>query len=211
VTSSTNLDLFGQRRACNVADVPASQPTSTTPQSDNTLPREHLPRPFDIKHGYSSWCDRCRRRTTRTSYPTRHLPVSPCSSRSAPLEFSRLRWPCFEYLEYSATNQRYNGCLLDEELLTRRRLGKTNLSVKPTQIGTSNATKPENLGPFEYAHLRAPLPKDLKGSEIFPSHSPQQHPETYFLMVSGLEVSRRRASSNLDCLIAIETKQGWFR
>ncbi|KAL4889312.1 transcription regulator HTH, apses-type DNA-binding domain-containing protein [Aspergillus ambiguus] len=69
-----------------------------------------------------------------------------------------------------------------EELLSRRRLGKTNLAVKPTQIGTSNATKPENLGPFEYAHLRAPLPKDLKGSEIFPSHTPQQHPETYFLM-----------------------------
>ncbi|KAL5002065.1 transcription regulator HTH, apses-type DNA-binding domain-containing protein [Aspergillus recurvatus] len=69
-----------------------------------------------------------------------------------------------------------------EELLMRRRLGKTNLAVKPTQVGTSNATKPENLGPFEYAHLRAPLPKDLKGSEIFPSHSPQQHPETYFLM-----------------------------
>ncbi|KAL5341672.1 transcription regulator HTH, apses-type DNA-binding domain-containing protein [Aspergillus crustosus] len=69
-----------------------------------------------------------------------------------------------------------------EELLTRRRLGKTNLAVKPTQIGTSNATKPENLGPFEYAHLRAPLPQDLKGSEIFPSHSPQSHPETYFLM-----------------------------
>jgi hypothetical protein len=71
-----------------------------------------------------------------------------------------------------------------EELLSRRRLGKTNLAVKPTQVGTSNATKPENLGPFEYAHLRAPLPKDLKGSEIFPSHTPQQHPETYFLMVS---------------------------
>ncbi|PYH42796.1 KilA-N domain-containing protein [Aspergillus saccharolyticus JOP 1030-1] len=70
----------------------------------------------------------------------------------------------------------------DEELLARRRLGKTNLAVKPTQIGTSNATKPENLGPFEYAHLRAPLPSDLKGSEIFPSHAPQQHPETYFLM-----------------------------
>lgn len=77
---------------------------------------------------------------------------------------------------------------VDEELLTRRRLGKTNLSVKPAQIGTSNATKPENLGVFEYAHLRAPLPKDLKGSEIFPSHSSQQHPETYFLMV-------RRANS----------------
>ncbi|KAL3254161.1 hypothetical protein ABHI18_009115 [Aspergillus niger] len=69
-----------------------------------------------------------------------------------------------------------------DELLSRRRLGKTNLAVKPTQVGTSNATKPENLGPFEYAHLRAPLPRDLKGSEIFPSHSPQQHPETYFLM-----------------------------
>ncbi|KAJ5120473.1 uncharacterized protein N7515_009861 [Penicillium bovifimosum] len=70
----------------------------------------------------------------------------------------------------------------DDELLARRRLGKTNLSVKPAQIGTSNATKPENLGVFEYAHLRAPLPKDLKGSEIFPSHTAQSHPETYFLM-----------------------------
>ncbi|KAJ5746148.1 hypothetical protein N7520_011330 [Penicillium odoratum] len=69
-----------------------------------------------------------------------------------------------------------------EELLARRRLGKTNLSVKSSQVGTSNATKPENLGLFEYAHLRAPLPKDLKGSEIFPSHNSQQHPETYFLM-----------------------------
>ncbi|KAJ5620001.1 hypothetical protein N7510_003985 [Penicillium lagena] len=69
-----------------------------------------------------------------------------------------------------------------EELLARRRLGKTNLAVKASWIGTSNATKPENLGLFEYAHLRAPLPKDLKGSEIFPSHTPQQHPETYFLM-----------------------------
>lgn len=75
---------------------------------------------------------------------------------------------------------------LDDDLLSRRRLGKTNLSVKPGQIGTSNATKPENLGLFEYAHLRAPLPKDLKGSEIFPSHNSAQHPETYFLMVSGL-------------------------
>jgi hypothetical protein len=73
--------------------------------------------------------------------------------------------------------------ITDEDLLARRRLGKTNLSVKPTQVGTSNATKPENLGLFEYAHLRAPLPKDLQGSEIFPSHTPAQHPETYFLMV----------------------------
>ncbi|OKL56168.1 hypothetical protein UA08_08579 [Talaromyces atroroseus] len=67
-----------------------------------------------------------------------------------------------------------------QELLALRRLGKTNLAVKPTQVGTSNATKPENLGPFEYAHLRAPLPKDLSGSEIFPSQTPKQ--DTYFLM-----------------------------
>ncbi|OJD20910.1 hypothetical protein ACJ73_07752, partial [Blastomyces percursus] len=69
-----------------------------------------------------------------------------------------------------------------EELLSRRRLGKTNLSVKPGQVGTSSATKPENLGMFEYAHLRAPLPKDLKGSEIFSFQAPQQNPEAYFLM-----------------------------
>lgn len=73
--------------------------------------------------------------------------------------------------------------ITDDELLARRRLGKTNLSVKPAQIGTTNATKPENLGVFEYAHLRAPLPKDLEGSEIFPSHTSQQHPGSYFLMV----------------------------
>ena len=72
---------------------------------------------------------------------------------------------------------------VDEELLSRRRLGKTKLQVKPGQIGTSNATKAENLGHFEYAHLRAPLPEDLKGSEIFASHQNQSHPETYFLMV----------------------------
>ncbi|KIW33721.1 uncharacterized protein PV07_00549 [Cladophialophora immunda] len=69
-----------------------------------------------------------------------------------------------------------------EELVSRRRLGKTKLTVKPGQVGTSNATRAENLGPFEYAHLRAPLPEDLTGSEIFASQSNQAHPETYFLM-----------------------------
>ncbi|OAL32498.1 hypothetical protein AYO22_00520 [Fonsecaea multimorphosa] len=69
-----------------------------------------------------------------------------------------------------------------EELVSRRRLGKTKLTVKPGQVGTSNATRAENLGPFEYAHLRAPLPDDLTGSEIFASQSNQAHPETYFLM-----------------------------
>lgn len=76
-----------------------------------------------------------------------------------------------------------SGVILDEELLSRRRLGKTNLSVKAAQVGITNATKPENLGVFEYAHLRAPLPKDLSGSEIFTQHHGQQHTETYFLMV----------------------------
>ncbi|KAL6249379.1 hypothetical protein RBB50_003232 [Rhinocladiella similis] len=69
-----------------------------------------------------------------------------------------------------------------DDLLGRRRLGKTKLTVKPGQVGTSNATKAENLGPFEYAHLRAPLPDDLSGSEIFASQTHQPAPETYFLM-----------------------------
>lgn len=86
--------------------------------------------------------------------------------------------------------------ITDDELLARRRLGQTNLSVKPAQIGTSNATKPENLGVFEYAHLRAPLPKDLEGSEIFPSHSPQQHPESYFLMVRAPVLSNLEANGH---------------
>lgn len=72
---------------------------------------------------------------------------------------------------------------IDDDLLGRRRLGKTKLTVKPGQVGTSNATKAENLGPFEYAHLRAPLPDDLSGSEIFASQTHQPAPETYFLMV----------------------------
>ncbi len=62
-------------------------------------------------------------------------------------------------------------------------MGQTKLEVKPGQVGTNNATKPENLGLFDYAHLRAPLPKDLKGSEIFAPHAHQPSPEAYFLMV----------------------------
>lgn len=69
-----------------------------------------------------------------------------------------------------------------EELLERRRLGRTRLSVKPAQVGTSNATKQENLGPVEYAHLRAPLPEDLSSSEIFAPQPGQPRQESYFLM-----------------------------
>ncbi|KAI9842177.1 MAG: hypothetical protein M1838_003244 [Thelocarpon superellum] len=66
-----------------------------------------------------------------------------------------------------------------DELVERRRLGQTNLAVKAAQVGTSNATMPINLGKFDYAHLRAPLPKDLTGSGIF---TPGSTPESYFLM-----------------------------
>ncbi|DAA72966.1 TPA_exp: putative APSES transcription factor [Trichophyton benhamiae CBS 112371] len=73
-----------------------------------------------------------------------------------------------------------SNCPEYEELVARRRLGRTNLAVAPAKIGSSNATMPSNLGPFEYAHLRAPLPADLKGSEIFPPK--QHHIDSYFLM-----------------------------
>lgn len=94
------------------------------------------------------------------------------------------------------------GELVDENLVIRRRLGKTNLSVKPSQIGTSNATKEGNLGLFEYAHLRVKLPEDLKGSEIFPSHASMTPPETYFLMVRYfLHVPNYRTITKLSRLL----------
>jgi hypothetical protein len=70
-----------------------------------------------------------------------------------------------------------------EVLVERRRLGHTSLNVKPGQVGISNATSPKNLGKFDYAHLRVPLPKQLTGSGV---HKPQKAgliPESYFLMV----------------------------
>jgi len=79
--------------------------------------------------------------------------------------------------------------LLEEErapsheiLVERRCLGQTELKVKPGQVGTSNATKIENLGTLDYAHLRVPLPKDLAGSGIFVKGSNRKWPEAYFLM-----------------------------
>lgn len=62
--------------------------------------------------------------------------------------------------------------------MKRRRLGQTDLAVKAGQVGISNATKPKNLGTFDYAHLRAPLPKNVAGSEIFVPNAPA----SYFLM-----------------------------
>lgn len=69
--------------------------------------------------------------------------------------------------------------------MERRCLGQTELKVKPGQIGTSNATKLENLGVLDYAHLRVPLPKDLTGSGIFLRGTNRKFPEAYFLMVRG--------------------------
>lgn len=94
----------------------------------------------------------------------------------------------------------------DEILVERRCLGQTELKVKPGQVGSSNATKPENLGELaqdgeapsseddanatlsgvlDYAHLRVPLPSDLSSSGIFSKGPNRKYPEAYFLMVSG--------------------------
>jgi hypothetical protein len=64
----------------------------------------------------------------------------------------------------------------DEVLVARRRLGQTDLTVKAGQMGISNATKPKNLGTFDYAHLRAPLPKNVMSGIFRPA------PPSYFLM-----------------------------
>lgn len=55
--------------------------------------------------------------------------------------------------------------------------------MKPGAVGVANASKPENLGTFDYAHLRVPLPKDLSGSGIFTLKNTTSYPESYFLMV----------------------------
>ncbi|UPX18831.1 uncharacterized protein EKO05_0009119 [Ascochyta rabiei] len=68
-----------------------------------------------------------------------------------------------------------------EILIERRRLGQTNLGTKTGATGLTSATKPQNSGMFDYAHLRVPLPKDLSGSEIF-MPGPSGYPVSYFLM-----------------------------
>ncbi|QIW98962.1 hypothetical protein AMS68_004480 [Peltaster fructicola] len=67
-------------------------------------------------------------------------------------------------------------------LVEQRCLGQTELKVKPGQVGTTNATKPANLGKLDYAHLRVPLPHDLKRSGIFTAGHNRKFPDAYFLM-----------------------------